>query len=109
MNEILDDHYQKIPTQSKFAKLSLGFVLLTLFLFLYIFLQIPRTLTAAQGLPKPSIGLVILTHVSCLLGVICASLSVVYMEKWRFKKLSLFLSTLIFILFYGLIIWSKIL
>ncbi|MAT52913.1 MAG: hypothetical protein CMN32_00420 [Saprospirales bacterium] len=108
MNEILDEIEIK-NAQKRFSKLSLLASLITLGLFGYLFLSIPKTITASQGVSAPPMIIVISIQIFSLVGIVLTTLSFVKKEPstW-FKWAGAILNVLLFLLIAGSVIFARV-
>ena len=104
MNDILAEIEIK-NTQKRFSKLSLLTSLITLGLFSYLFLSIPKTIKASDGLPELPMIIVVATQIFCLAGIIMMVLSFTKKELSTWFK---WIGATLNILLFGLIVVSAI-
>ena len=105
MDEILDEIEVK-NNQKKFSKLSFVMSFITFGLLYYLFSSFPKTINPREGLPEPSMIIVIAFQISCVIGLITTCLSFVRKEKstW-FKWVGGVLNILVFLLVVGVFIF----
>ena len=108
MTEILDEIEVK-SNRKNFSKLSLMNSLITLVLFVYLFLSIPKTIKASEGFPEPPMVIVIATQLFCLTGMIMMILSFTKKEpsNW-FKWIGAILNVVLFLTIVGSAIFARV-
>ena len=108
MYEILDEVKIK-NIQKIFSKLSLITSIITLGLFGYLFLRLPRKLTASQGIPEPPMIIVTTAQIFCLVGIVMLILSFIKKEPstW-FKWTGAILNILLFVILVGSAIFARV-
>lgn len=106
--KVLDD-VEKIKNKTTFSILSLVFSIVSIISFLYLMSQIPSKVNAREGLPQPSMLLINVMRMSCLLSVILALISLVKKEPWGiYKWVSTIVSVICFIGLIALIMFPII-
>jgi len=108
MEEILDE-IEKQNNQKRFSKRSMITSLITMGLFFYLFLTMPKTIKASEGLPEPPMIIVVATQIFCLIGIIMTGLSITKKEPspW-FKWVGAILNILLFLTIVGSAIFARI-
>lgn len=108
MDDVLEDIKLK-NTHKKYSKLSLFTAAVLLGLAIYIFVSIPQTLNAKQDIPTPPEFIIYIIHIFCLSGVILTILSFVFKEppSWM-KYIGGAINSLIFLIIWGSILFSKL-
>ncbi len=108
MGVILDEIEVKNMRKS-FSKFSLINSFITLGLVIYLFLSIPKTIKASEGLPEPPIIIVIATQLFCITGMILMILSFTKKEPSNgFKWIGAILNIVLFLIFIGSAIFARI-
>lgn len=101
MNEILDD-FETRPKKAKFSLAALICGVATLFFFATMANLFSGTITASEGIPKPSILQIRGTQFFAILGILFTILSIFKNEPWDWKKwISVLLNSLLFIIIFG--------
>ncbi len=109
MNEILDEYLQKGKKKNNFSRLSFVFSLITLFLIIFLFNQIPSTISANREFPVIPVWIIIVTHISCYSGLFFSIMSFVKKEKLKYLRIAgAVLNILLFAIIIGSIIIAKV-
>nr|MBS0037070.1 hypothetical protein [Saprospiraceae bacterium] len=95
--------------QSIFSKLSFINSLALLGIMSYFIMRIPSVIKASEGLPEPSLLLIIATHLLCVTGLLMTILSFTKKEPstW-FKWVGAILNGIIFLLIEGSAIFALV-